>query len=727
MAGIESDRIESRRKTIARRRRSALLAGSAALLLMTLLGGCQKNEDRSPAYRIAQDVYYDKTLAGILGQVGGVLTGYEFVSEDPLPDEWFGFIKGPYSGNSEFVTQAENDRIFEDRGGAIGSDDDYHVDFFNQLILDEHGPDATNEDIRQEWLDHDVSDWGGGGTANELIKTMNMSPPQTGKSEFNKFYWVTESYIENDTLGMNAPGMPVTASRLTEKFASLSGEFDTVVWAKLLGTMYSLAYVEDDARVVLDKAADVLPRDSWPYRMYLKAKALHDENPDDWRWAQARLREAKRLVYGWDNIQVIPDINNALAMLAILYGENDYTQSARIASLSGYDADCTASFVMGLMGIIKGMDGTPKEVKDAIYQDGKGVYVNDMDFTPHINTDYPAEQKFTDIAKLYQKNAERMIAARGGKIANGEYVIRGEVLRPKAIVAIPNGDFEQGTLTGWTAWKADGTKCEIHAQDNESALSGTWNGRIDLDQGGEGRLFATLNGLKKGQLYRVQAYLTADDGAEARLYAEQSQGAGDAYSYASVTNRTGLYASRTLEFAASGKSAKVGLQLLSDNRSTSMSAAIDNLTVEPIEVPDAAVYEAESATERSGEATTADAEGASGGKFVALAGGPGALTFANVDADKAGEYAMRIYYANGWHDADRLDIEANGKATGSVWLPQTGGDGGAFSRNQAEITVLLKKGANRLKLGKQDEAYGDIGVDRIEIRPRYDDGNDNND
>lgn len=55
----------------------------------------------------------------------------------------------------------------------------------------------------------------------------------------------------------------------------------------------------------------------------------------------------------------IPDRNNGSVILAILYGNNDYLTSLKVSSLIGNDADCTASFVAGLLGIIKGMAGNP--------------------------------------------------------------------------------------------------------------------------------------------------------------------------------------------------------------------------------------------------------------------------------------------------------------------------------------------------------------------------------
>ncbi|ACT01232.1 ADP-ribosylglycohydrolase family protein [Paenibacillus sp. JDR-2] len=686
-------------------------AACAAAIAVAGIGWWTASEQSGQETRsISRDAYYDKTLAGIIGQIGGVLTGYEFVSEDPLPDEWFGWIQGPYSGNSAFIQQPQNDRLFEERGQAvIGSDDDYHIDFFNQHILDVHGPDVSYSDMKAEWLEHDVSDWGGGGAAMASMKTLDLLPPLTGLSEFNDFYWVTEAYIENDTLGMNAPGMPVTAAELTEKFANISGEYDAVLWAKLQGTMYSLAYFEPDARKALDQAAAVLPKNSWPYQVYMKVKALHEENPDDWRWAQGELRNFKRMVYGWDNIQVIPDINNALAMLAILYGNNDYTESAKIASLAGYDADCTASFVMGLMGIAKGMDGVPQEVKDAIYADGQGIYVNDPEFTPHLNANYPEEQKLTDIAALYRKNTERMIVFKGGSVEGDRYVLPAEKLHAAKVVPVPNADFEKGTLEGWTAWNGTDDPSQIYAQNNGSALSGDWMGRIDVNEEvPEGKLYVKLSGLKKGQTYRVKAYLTADDGLEARLFADEY---GGPYRFASVSNRVGKYAARTLLFTADRRAAIVGLHVPAGSKGN-LSATIDDLTVEHVNAEASVSVEAEAAKLTGFEAVSGSKEEASGDRYVRLPdGASGEAIFQDLEVEDAGEYVLIIHYANPSGEMPGMKLSVNGASIATAWFPQTGGSA-IFSDNRMELPVALKQGKNNIALSSIGQAPL---IDRIEI------------
>jgi hypothetical protein len=660
--------------------------------------------------QISKDEYLDKTLAGILGHVAGVLTGYEFISEEPLPDEWFGLVAGPYSGRSPYVIQPQNNRLIDGVYGRIGSDDDYHIDFFNQHIIDVHGPHVSNADIAAEWVAHQVSDWGGGFIAMENMNR-GMMPPLTGSSEYNKWHWVTEAYIENETLGMVLPGMPASTVRLTEKFASVTGDFDSVIWAKLLAAMYSLAYFAEDVRTVVEEASAVLPRNSWPSRIYEMVKQLHETNPDDWRWAQREIRKHKRMVFGCDNIQVIPDVNNAMLLISLLYGDNDYVKTARIAALSGYDADCTAAAALGLMGIIKGMDGTPDEVKEVVYDYGNGVYINDHGFPPHIRLDYPEEQSFDSLARLYQSNAERFIVSAGGRTADGMYLIPAERVPVPASVAIKNYDFEEGNLVNWEVWSDLPSTEHIRALRTSGAHTGDWTGRIDVKDAGVSRLFVRLNSLEPGQTYKATAYLSASNGTDARLFVSGAS-FDDNYGYSSVTNMQGKHAQRSVTFVAPSDGVCVGLEVVADRTGMGW-ATMDDLMVEKIAYDPGTRYEAEDAQLINGFVAYSDS--ASAGAYVTgLSPLGSSLTFPDVVVDESAEYCMRVGFANGRQSIARLSVYVNDEYRCTAFFYQTA-RAGSLSQNLVHIPIELTSGANRIELRKDNVVFGAVEIDYIDI------------
>jgi hypothetical protein len=102
-----------------------------------------------------------------------------------MPDSWFRLAYGPYSGDSPFWKVKDYpgyDRLFED--GRIGGDDDYHVDFFSQLIFDRYGTNPVYQQMWDAWVRHQVSNWGGNIAMQQMIAAMLL--PLTGLAEFNQ-------------------------------------------------------------------------------------------------------------------------------------------------------------------------------------------------------------------------------------------------------------------------------------------------------------------------------------------------------------------------------------------------------------------------------------------------------------------------------------------------------------------------------------------------------------
>ncbi|MFM9920874.1 CBM35 domain-containing protein [Lacisediminihabitans sp. H27-G8] len=680
----------------------------AAVVAIGVAGIVTVSEVAPPAHAatltISKASYLDKTLAGILGQVGGVTSGYEYASENPYPtDACFSPASGPYSGDAPASCWTPNGYPGYDRVGLpnfasneVGSDDDYHIDFFDQLILGDHGPNVSYQDIKDEWVAHNIGDWGPGGVANDLMRNAGYLPPFTGQAEYDQYYWLTEGYIENDTVGMVAPGMPSTARDLTGKFASVTTEFDSITWAKLYGTMYSLGYFATDARTVLADASVVLPRNSWPYQIYQKAVALHNQNTTDWRWAQGQLLSFVRNVYGQDNVQAIPDRNNGSMILSILYGNNDYLTTLKIASLIGNDADCTASGVAGLMGIIKGMAGTPQPFKDKIYQNGAGRYINDLTtgFPPNIKSGYPTSQSWDSIAALYRSNAAAQIVANGGSQDSTNFYVNAQTVLPEKTVLVDNYDFEQGTLAGWTAWTSapDTGSPNVFAESNGTALSGAWKGTVVTDSAiDQARLSTQLRGLQAGATYRVSAFIQSDQ--VAALYASNFGGSElDASVVGSYANSGKQWVNRSIEFTPTGSTAEVGLYMPSGPDGF---GAIDDLSVQQISTPSATVYQAEAASISGGDIRTATS--ASGGSYVGGLDDTGNYVLFTVTAPAAGEYRAAINFANATTGTSTLAMAVNGASKATVPFPRTPA-WGTFSRNIVNVPVVLAAGTNTIRL-----------------------------
>lgn len=519
------------------------------LLLIALLCGCGENhssdggvsekrfyEVESEWKELTRETYVNKTLAGLLGQFAGFLSGYEFVFEGAIPylgmpESWFEFLNGPYAGNythyypgayAEGNNRYNRLKINPETGRyEVWSDDDYHVDIFNQTVLDEFG--RSSYAVKEAWKKYKVSDWGGGGDASMLISGYEMLSPFTGTIEAgNRYGWCTEAYIENETLGMNAPGMVNLATALVDTFASNVGYFDSVLWAKYYAAMYSLAYFETDIARVMEKARRVLPACSYPYQMVQKATEAYERHPSDYRAAAQEIASERRMLYRIDNIQTDPNVNGAFAVLSWLYGRNDYLETCKYASLMGYDGDCTAAICTGVMGILKGFreeNAEYRALNETIYYDGEGIYYNDTEsgYPPCIRSaEYPSRIRIDDIVALYQKNFEKLLLEVGGRIEGDTYYIPTEDAYEDHSFLFENSDAEERNVSGFSS--SGGTlECLV---ESEPGNAHTGYGSFQFVNDARGKVYHTYENLVPGRYYRVSAYVKTSSDTQVSFYAQ---------------------------------------------------------------------------------------------------------------------------------------------------------------------------------------------------------------
>lgn len=544
---------------------------------------------------ITREEYVNKTLGGLLGQFAGFLSGYEFVQYGPdpyigMPEDWFEFLNGPYAGNFEHFTppdayRYDRLRINEATGkNEVWSDDDYHIDIFNQLIIDEFG--TSGYAIKEAWKKYNVGDWGGGDEAMRLINSADMLAPYTGTIEAgNRYGWCTEAYIENETLGMNAAGMPNIATALVDTFASNVGYFNSVVWAKFYAAMYSLAYFESDIVTVMQKAAATLPEGSYPRVIYDKAFELFKKYPSDYKAAATELAEHRRMLYRLDNIQTDPDINGGFAVLSWLYGKNSYLDTCKYSSIMGYDGDCTAAICVGVMGILKGFKPENEEyaaLNDTIYYNGEGAYYNDDGsrysgavYQARIKSkEYPETQKIDDIVDLYRKNFEKILVENGGVVKDGKYSIPTTELIEDRSHLFANYDAEKRDTSGFES-KNGKLECIV---ESENGNSHSGYGAFKLTNVKEGEAYHTFDSLVKGKTYRLSVYVKTGEGVQTSLFAEDKGGQRQEITFANVTSLI----NKQFIFTATGKSMKVGFGFAASAKNGD-SVIFDDFMLEEIE------------------------------------------------------------------------------------------------------------------------------------------------
>ncbi|MFA9479532.1 ADP-ribosylglycohydrolase family protein [Phycisphaerales bacterium AB-hyl4] len=182
---------------------------------------------------------------------------------------------------------------------------------------------------------------------------LGLVPPATGSYD-NPFTRGMGAAIRTELWACFAPGQPELAAAYAWEDACMDHAGEGIHAAVFLAVLESLAFVEQDREVLLNRALAFLPRDSEVREAIENTRAWWRET-SDWSAVQKRLAER----YLNDNFTDVV-INLGYIVLGWLAGEGDFGKSICAAVNAGQDTDCTGATLGALLGIL---DPTSIEAK----------------------------------------------------------------------------------------------------------------------------------------------------------------------------------------------------------------------------------------------------------------------------------------------------------------------------------------------------------------------------
>jgi hypothetical protein len=347
--------------------------------------------------------YYDKVHGAWLGECAGNMFGlpHEFkYNDEPGPEIRF---KPDYCDGAR-------------------SDDDTDIEYVYLHALEEHGIDLTYAEVAEEWKSHiNRRVWVANKRARELMGE-GVLPPETGHPSRNEKAWFNLSgQFTQELWGMISPGMPATAQRFGDKFAHVVVYGESVLAAHYFGVMYAEAFFESDVAKLVETALSALPPESAFHHAMSDVVRWHGERPRDWRAARKLLHD--KYAAHWNRNSSV--LNGAACTMALLYGEGDFERTLLLACMIGYDADCNAATMAGLLGVVHGASGLPERWTAPLRDTYRNVTRDDL----------PEEESISAIARRIAAIGEQVIEANGGYVrerdGEKEYVI----LRQRPFVA----------------------------------------------------------------------------------------------------------------------------------------------------------------------------------------------------------------------------------------------------------------------------------------------------
>ena len=172
--------------------------------------------------------------------------------------------------------------------------------------------------------------------------------------------------------GALAPANPRMAAELAWRDGCVSHHNNGILAEVFNALIVSMAYVETDMQVILDKAMRMIPRDSEFYSVLAFACQACGQSRD---YRQAwELCEEKYKEYNW--VHAYPNL--AAEVVAIRFAGNSFERAMTILMMAGQDNDCTGGPIGHAYGVMLGL-GALDDKFVAPLRDQLDTYVRTME------------------------------------------------------------------------------------------------------------------------------------------------------------------------------------------------------------------------------------------------------------------------------------------------------------------------------------------------------------
>jgi hypothetical protein len=323
-----------------------------SVLLMSYFAVSSQNSTPGRSLVLSKDQLENKIKGGWAGQTIGVTFGgpYEFRFQgsfigDYQPLLWYnGYLR---------ETMLNNPYLY----------DDLYMDLTFVDVFEKYGLDAPVDSFANAFAHAGYSLWHANQAARYNV-LLGIRPPSSGYWKNNPHADCIDYQIESDFAGLMSPGMPNTASAISNKIGHIMNYGDGWYGGVFVGAMYALAFGSDDIRNIIEGALKTVPKQSEFYQCIADVIKWHQLYPDDWKqtWLEVQKKWANDIgcpdgIFSPFNIDA--KVNAAYVVIGLLYGGMDFTRTLEITTRCGQDADCNPSTAGGILGTVMGYDHIP--------------------------------------------------------------------------------------------------------------------------------------------------------------------------------------------------------------------------------------------------------------------------------------------------------------------------------------------------------------------------------
>ena len=335
-----------------------------AAFLVTLCIGCTSSPDKDIVQRkemvISVDQLADKIKGGWAAKTIGCTYGgpVEFLHNGTMIQDYTPIIWN-------------KDRVKHYYDTFPGLYDDIYVNIIFVNVFERLGLDAPADSFAISFANAGFPLWHANQVAKYNIK-QGIMPPMSGHWLNNPHADDIDYQIEADFAGLMSPGMPNSASAISDKVGHIFTYGDGWYGGVYVGALYSMAFVTDDVLVTVEEALNTIPEQSDFYKCIKDVIDWYHKYPDDWKqtWFECQRK--------WSSEVGCPDgvflpfdidakLNSAYVTIGLLYGKKDFYQTIDIAARCGQDSDCNAATAAGVLGVLLGYENIPEMWKESLY------------------------------------------------------------------------------------------------------------------------------------------------------------------------------------------------------------------------------------------------------------------------------------------------------------------------------------------------------------------------
>jgi len=316
------------------------------------------------------------------------------------------FIKPP------FLTDADDSKypyIFPAIWDA--NDDNWYEYMYLHLMIQHNTTTLSATQIRDGWVKY----FPNGRMAKEIM-SKGLLPPDTGKAKNNEHSDEIDAQITTEFFGLLAPTMVNKAQSMARLPILTVGETFAADAAQFYVAMHSFALKYNSILEILDNARKTISSDTRTSKIYDFIRVSYLANSDKSNWEKTR--DDLWYKFGDNNAEYLhtveSSINFGATCIALLYGNLDFKKTVSIGVLAGWDCDCNAATVGGLVGFIKGFNYL------------KSIFGNALSSNYRVKTIVPTgvTEFFDTIADRMIKIIDKVIIEEGGTVTSTEWIFK---------------------------------------------------------------------------------------------------------------------------------------------------------------------------------------------------------------------------------------------------------------------------------------------------------------